>query len=112
MKIKAQIGSASPDTRRCPRPPASHDFVMLHGASHNEESGSARTITIAVMNVEAKEKLFLDLPSQIIYITAYINMSSREMSAKGNLTTEIPSRVQITPRQGEVRDVGRGVGCV
>lgn len=37
-------------------------------------------------------------------------MSSREMSAKGKLTTAMPSRVQTAPRPGEVEDVARRVG--
>ena len=40
---------------------------------------------------------------------AYIHMSSREMSAKGNLRTEMSWRVQVIPGQGEVGDVGRVV---
>ena len=43
---------------------------------------------------------------------AYIHMSSREMSAKGNLRTEMSWRVQVIPGQGEVGDVGRGTECV
>lgn len=66
---------------------------MLCGALYNQESRSARTVTIPAMKVKAKEKLFLDLLSEVIYITAHIYMSSREMSAKGNLRTEMPRRV-------------------
>ena len=54
------------------------------------------------MNVKAKEKLFLDFLSEVICITAHLYMSSREMSAKGNLRTEMPRRVQVISGQGTV----------
>lgn len=41
-------------------------------------------------------------------MSAYIHMSSREMSAEGNLRTERSWRVQVIPGQGEVGDMGRG----
>lgn len=60
------------------------------------------------MNVSAKEKLFLDLLSQFICITAHIHVSSREKTAKRTLGQKCLGECrQFFQGRGMLIDVGK-----
>lgn len=62
------------------------------------------------MNVSAKEKLFLDLLSQFICITAHIHMSSREKTAKRTLGQKCLGECrQFFQGRGMLIDLGKRV---